>query len=545
MLTNLLNWFKSLWIQYDEKPVFPAVEEPDTKGKMRISPEVLARAHKVGASVVVENAFKPATPPPGVIPQGHTAMAMDEAASEVSTWAGEWMFQEGIGFLGYPYLAELGQRPEYRRISEIIATEMTRKWIKLQATGDDDQARSEKIIALEKLMKRYKIQDLFRRAAELDGFFGRAHIFIDLGVSGEPEELKSPVGKIGSSLIKAKVKKGSLKGFKIIEPVWTYPNAYNSSDPLAEDFYKPTSWFVQGKLIHETRMITFVAREVSDMLKPAYSFGGLSLSQMAKPYVDNWLRTRQSVSDLLHSFTVFVLKTDMSATLEGEDSTVMFDRAVLFNRLRDNRGLMMINKDTEEFENVSASLGSLDKLQAQAQEHMSAVSGIPLVKLLGITPSGLNASSDGEMRCFYDWIEAQQKNQFTDHLTRVIELIQLSEWGEIDEAITFQFLPLWTLDASALAAMRKTEIDTDVAMIENGIIDPAESRKRVASDEDSPYATLDMGKEIMPPGEGGLGEEGIDPETGMPHAVGDPEPEPAPMNPNAPAPGEAPEANLQ
>jgi hypothetical protein len=47
-----------------------------------------------------------------------------------------------------------------------------------------------------------------------------------------------------------------------------------------------------------------------------------------------------------------------------------------------------IDKDTEDFANVEKSLAGLDKLQAQAQEHMAAVCGIPLVILLGVTPTG-------------------------------------------------------------------------------------------------------------------------------------------------------------
>ncbi|WP_198327721.1 hypothetical protein [Mesorhizobium sp. WSM1497] len=38
-------------------------------------------------------------------------------------------------------------------------------------------------------------------------------------------------------------------------------------------------------------------------MKPTYSFGGLSLSQMVKPYVDNWLETRQSVNDIISATT--------------------------------------------------------------------------------------------------------------------------------------------------------------------------------------------------------------------------------------------------
>ncbi|WP_163360700.1 anti-CBASS protein Acb1 family protein, partial [Klebsiella aerogenes] len=74
---------------------------------------------------------------------------------------------------------------------------------------------------------------------------------------------------------------------------------YNTTNPLAADWYKPALWYVQGRPVHATRLLTFVGREVPDLLKPAYSFGGLSMSQMAKPYVDNWLRTRASVADLI------------------------------------------------------------------------------------------------------------------------------------------------------------------------------------------------------------------------------------------------------
>jgi hypothetical protein len=41
--------------------------------------------------------------------------------------------------------------------------------------------------------------------------------------------------------------------------------------------------------------------------------------------------------------------------------------------------LFVLDKDTEEFFNVSAPLGTLDALQAATQEHMCSVSGIPVV----------------------------------------------------------------------------------------------------------------------------------------------------------------------
>lgn len=452
------------------------------------------------AQMSFDKAFKLPDVLPGVVPAGSATMATDSDISGAYAWANSGMFNEGMGFLGYPYLSELSQRPEYRRIAETIAKEMTRKWMKLISVGSGDDGKTEKLKQLEAAMKKLKVQSAFRKAAELDSYFGRAHIYLDTGDSDDAEELKTTIGNGNSKLTKVKISpKHPLKRVSVIEPVWTYPNAYNSSDPLKSDYFNPVSWFVQGKLIHSTRLLSFVGRPVPDLLKPAYSFGGLAMSQMAKPYVDNWLRTRQAVSDLIYSFSTQVLSTDMGSVLTGGGADQIIYRAQMFNQMRDNRGLMMINKDTETFGNVSVPLSGLDHLQAQSQEHMSSVSGIPLVKLLGVTPSGLNASSDGEMRCFYDWIEAQQESLFTDNLSVILNLVQLSEFGEIDPDIGFKWEPLWTLDESQLAAARKTEADTDVELINAGVITPQESRTRIAADEDSAYASLDLTAEIEPP----------------------------------------------
>ena len=461
-----------------------------TPMSMKIHHGAVDAARGAAVLTVRPSPFQPARPMPGVAPQGEDiAIAMDSA--------GDWAMlsstmSEGLSFMGYPYLSELTQRPEYRRPSEILANEMTRKWIRFQATGDTD--KSDKLAAIEAEFKRLNVQDVFRQAAEHDGFFGRAQIYIDTGDTGDADELKFPL-----SASKYKIRRGGIKRLKVIEPMWTYPDAYNSSDPLRDDFYRPTSWFVFGKRVHASRMLTMVSREVPDILKPAYAFGGLSLSQMAKPYIDNWLRTRQSVSDAINNFSTTVLQTNMGAVLNGGAANDMLARARLFTTVKANNGLMILDKDAEDLKNVSMPLSGLDHLQAQAQEHMSAVTGIPLVVLLGITPSGLNASSEGELQTFYAWIESQQEAQFTGHLSKLLNLVQLSLFGEIDPEIGFKFNPLRVLSDKEQADVRKTEMDTDAAGIQAGILDPHEARVRLASDEDGPYASLDLEHDPEPP----------------------------------------------
>ena len=423
--------------------------------------------------------------PPGVMP---AELAQDEAPNEAPGFYG-WaqgyhgMFAEGIGFFGYPYLAELTQRAEYRVASELIAEEMTRKWLVLHSTGDTD--KSDKIKELTADLIKFRVRDVFRDATELDGFFGLSFIKVDLG-DEDDAELKTPL-----VIRKEKIGKGSLRGFVVIDPTWSAPNLYNANNPLSPTFYQPTTWFVMGKQVHHTRLLIFVSRPVPDILKPAYNFGGLSLSQLMKPYVDNWLRTRQGVTDLVCAFTQFALGTNMSSVLQGEVGADLDARIAILSALRSNRGTLAYDKETEEFSNISAPLGTLDALQAQAQEHQAAIVRAPLVKLFGITPSGLNASSDGEIRTFYDSMNGRQERLYNDKIKRVLDILQLNRYGEIDPEITFEWVPLWQLDAAGLAAVQKTKADVDAVLAEVGAISPEDIRTRVAADPESPYHGLE------------------------------------------------------
>lgn len=476
----------TLFIEWRKKaaPEQPAPRaEPTLRLPMKISDRAIetARARRAAAR---QETWRLPTHPPGVLPPG-LAQDEDPGAPAAYGWASSYhgMFAEGIGFLGYPYLAELTQRAEYRVASELIAEEMTRKWLILKATGDKD--KSDKIQELTADLVKFKVRDAFRAATELDGFFGLSFIKPDFGEETN-EELMTPL-----LIRREKIEKGSLKGFIVIDPTWSAPNIYNAQNALDPGFYRPITWFVMGKQIHHSRLMIFVSRPVPDILKPAYNFGGLSLSQMMKPYVDNWLRTRQSVADLVNAFTQFVLKTNISATLQGDAGADMDKRISLFAATRDNRNVLAVDKNDEDLANISAPLGTLDALQAQSQEHQAAVVRAPLVKLFGITPSGLNASTDGEIRTFYDSINGRQERLYNDPFKRCLDIIQLNRYGEIDPDITHEWVPLWQLDEAGQAAVYKTRADTAAVYIESGVLAPEDERTRVAAEPGNPYHGLE------------------------------------------------------
>jgi phage-related protein (TIGR01555 family) len=235
------------------------------------------------------------------------------------------------------------------------------------------------------------------------------------------------------------------------------------------------------------------------MLKPAYAFGGVALTQMCKPYVDNWLRVRQSASDLVNAFSIMVLKTEMSDVLVGGSGDELFTRIDVFNKTRDNRGTFVLDKNAEDFSNVSAPIAGLDKLVAQSQEQMSSVSSIPLSVLLGITPTGLNASADGEIRIFYDSILSYLNEVVRPGLETLLDIVQLSLFGEIDDEITAEFETLWEMSDKDKADIRKSDAEAAVAYINGGVIDPEEERERLNNEDGGAYNGMLDGPAPEPP----------------------------------------------
>ena len=167
-------------------------------------------------------------------------------------------------------------------------------------------------------------------------------------------------------------------------------------------------------------------------------FGGQSLTQQIRPVVENWLTTRAAVGEIVKRFSHNVIKINLTEAINSGNAAKIFQRAKLFNKTKGNFGTMLLDMN-EEFVNVSIPLSGLDLLQAQAQEHICSLSRIPQIKLLGLQPAGLNATSEGELRAFEEMIHSYQELFFRPNLETVLNLVQLSLFGEVDPDIGFEF----------------------------------------------------------------------------------------------------------
>ena len=135
-----------------------------------------------------------------------------------------------------------------------------------------------------------------------------------------------------------------------------------------------------------------------------------------------------------------------------------------------NEGMTLLDaKDKmENFQNNSVS-GASDVL-IHFLEQISGAVQIPLVRLLGQSPAGLNATGEADLRTYYDEIARQQNSTLKVPITTVYRCIVQSLGKEWPDGTTIGFRPLWQLNATEKADIATKITDSAIKLTEAGII---------------------------------------------------------------------------
>lgn len=412
-------------------------------------------------------------------------MAMDKCIEGVfSVYSNEWRQLAMPKFLGYPLLSNIAQDPLIRAGIETIADDMTRKFINLTSKGDVDL--SAKISELESDLQKFRVKSIFNQAISTCGYQGGCLVYIDVGPLDDDEK-KTPL-----FLDSFTFKKGMLRGFKVIEPINIYPGIYDTLDPTSEDYFNPETWFILGKEYHKSRFLYFAQNEVPLILKPLYNFFGISLAQQVLEYVQNFTENRRSAQRLLNKFSMTVWRTDMSAFLNNGSCASLIERVKFANSQRSNDGMFLLDKEREELEQINTPLAGVTDIVSMSLDLAPVILGISKDKYFGDLPKGLNASSEGTNRIYYDKIHSLNEKISYDAVEKVLKILQLNLYGEIDPNISFEFAPLWEMDERERAEINKINADTAAIYVDRGSLSNTEVRGALADNPNSGYSNIDV-----------------------------------------------------
>lgn len=392
-------------------------------------------------------------------------------------------------FLGYGYLTGLAQNGLIRAGCEMIADEMVEKGITLTTEGnnDPDTDKQAKLDRLNELITKINLLPTLRKAVSISKYYGGSLVYMDFdGIDTASENLLNPL-----ILTKNELRGKKLRRLKVIEPYNLSPGQYNAADPLQEYYFKPRYWFVMGKAVDASRFLPPVQEnELPTILRPAYNFFGIPLAQIVLDAVAHFTECREAEARLLTKFSLTVFKTNLNEQLfSGGDWSQIDNRVNNFVQYRSNDGVMLIDKESEDIDIKSTSLAGVKDIVSQAMEIVAAYFNEPVTKMWGLTPSGFN-TGESDLNNHYDHIASQQEKQLRDQIEYVLKVLQMQEWGEIDNEITFTFNPLSEEKEESMATVNKIKAETQQIYISNGVISPDEGRECLKADPKSGFNNL-------------------------------------------------------
>lgn len=330
-----------------------------------------------------------------------------------------------------------------RKIVDIIPNDMTREWRDWQADGD----AIEKIEALEKspmINLQVKINEALRKARLLGG----AGIYLGMkdGASAEPLDLnRVGVGDLQylHVMTRREMTCGPLDR-DVTSEFFGQPTYY-------EPYTGPTSGESIGVKIHPSRFIRFVGADVLDNRQVTIDGWGDSILQVVYDAIQNATSSQEHIAALIpEAKTDVIYVPGLSEYLRSPATTkLLTDRFTYANMMKSMFNMVLLEGNGpsdqasgERWEQKQINFGTLPELASQFLQVAAGAADIPVTRLVGQAPKGLNATGDSDMKNYYDNIAARQKTELQPQLYRLDEVIIRSALGSRDPKIYYTWAPL-------------------------------------------------------------------------------------------------------
>jgi phage-related protein (TIGR01555 family) len=118
----------------------------------------------------------------------------------------------------------------------------------------------------------------------------------------------------------------------------------------------------------------------------------------------------------------------------------------IMRRFQGIEGITLLD-GSDEFEvQQTTGMAGIDDILMQLGQHLSGALQIPLVRLFGQSPAGLNSSGESDIRTYYDHIKQQQNKTLNTGTALTYRLIAQSNGIKPPDDFDMDFRSLWQLD---------------------------------------------------------------------------------------------------
>lgn len=178
-----------------------------------------------------------------------------------------------------------------------------------------------------------------------------------------------------------------------------------------------------------------------------------------------------------------------------------------------NQGMQLINAD-DRFETQQITFSGLDKVLETFMLDLAGAAGIPVTKLFGRAPAGMNATGESDLQNYYDSTEEMQESELRPIFDRLLPVMCMSEFGMVPDDLEYSFVNVRRPTEEEKKNIATQVANAVVALFNTGLISEKlaltelrNSREMTGmwnSIDDETIARADDGtgitSEVMPPG---------------------------------------------
>jgi uncharacterized protein len=172
----------------------------------------------------------------------------------------------------------------------------------------------------------------------------------------------------------------------------------------------------------------------------------------------------------LRCYKIADMREIISAGGPGEANLIKF--VDFMRRMQSIEGVTLIDAKDDLAAMAQPSFAGLSDAMLQFGQQLGGALQIPMTRLFGQSPTGMNATGESDLRTYYDGIKQQQQRYLLVPLTRIYRAMAQSEGIKLPEGFTLDFRSLWVLSDEAKATIAGQDMTTIMGYVNGGVWSP-------------------------------------------------------------------------
>ena len=367
----------------------------------------------------------------------------------------------------------------------IIPDDMTKKWFApAGAVGPEHLKELDRVQRVTALRER--VNEGLRWGRLYGGAAGLIMIRGQEGMLGQPLELESIYPGTFQGLYILDRWQGVVPCMELVfeggEPVPAY---YSITDARGNTVAK----------VHHSRLVRFTGRDLPFLERVAELYWGESEVEALYNDVvkhDNVAANMAALTFRANVDTMEVQNLDqLFSVTSGEQQRRFWNVMQAQSVMKSNFGMQLVNRG-DQIKNTQYTFTGLQEVYDSMCLDLSGASRIPVTKLFGRSPAGMNATGESDLRNYYDYVDTLREAKLRPILEKLLPVLAMSAWGAVPDGLDITFPPLWTPTAAEVAeiALKKAQAIRDTFQAGLFRADTAQRELKKLADETGMFDSI-------------------------------------------------------